>query len=310
MKFILGFTTGHSGSTTIDAALRRAECGWNVVGKFEQMSASERRKVEEDTISRGWRHDTPRALDCSLTDEEILPFLLQKVDAEESKQMQSKNDTTYTYIDMGHFHNRFRTLECLADRLGQDVAFVRIRRNRYSIAISFAHEFTTPCLYSKDMRDKSPDLTVCPRSGEGNGEVNLPVTDDVWDSMTPFQKFLWYADEMEHRWHTLASHTSAQMYEITWSDPYQLQGGVYTVLTQLGCSDFKPLPHRKKHKKHIESGTNCSTLIRQDMSYRRMMNYDAATLNVLVSPNLRHHVDMKDCVETKLELERVVREEE
>ena len=55
---------------------------------------------------------------------------------------------------------------------------------------------------------KHPSVSLCPRSDEGDGPVNLPVPDDAtWDRLTSFQRFLWYADKMEHRWHALRAVT-------------------------------------------------------------------------------------------------------
>ena len=297
VKFILGFSTGHSGSTSIDEGLRKANCGWHITGEFELSTWNERHGIVDNTD------------DCRLTDDEVLPLLYREVNAKAKKR--NDQNATIAYVDLGHWHNRFHTLECLADRLGELINFVRIRRNRYAIAKSFVEgnkrkSSFTPCM-TKMKGYKKPSVATCPRSDEGIGAVNLPVSDEIWDSMSPFQRFLWYSDEIEHRWHTMTlKYSNPSYFEITWSDPEELQDEFVNLLSELGCDVSKELTQEKQHVLHTAKSWNCSDFILQDMEYRHMMKYNTETMNVLVSAKYPQHVDMYGCIETKAELERAI----
>ena len=218
-RFIFGHSTGHAGSTALHNALARSDCPWGKpVAKFELVYKNKTEILMKETQ---WPFDS----DCELTRTRLLPFL--------NKQFTSDYDEHQTFIDLGHVHNRGRVLECLADLLRDDVTFVKIRRNRYDIAHSFASQFNHSCIHP-DSEKPHPFVALCPRSSEvesGAGPVNLPVVDEVWDSFTPLQRFLWYADEVEHRWHTLqqrpySDESRPSFFEVTWSDPDELAIGI------------------------------------------------------------------------------------
>ena len=140
--FILGFSTGHAGSTTYDQVLRgsSSKCPWRkATGKFEDSNSQEKSQVHKPTVEL-----------CDYTNRVLIPTL-------EGKRGNG------TYIDLGHYHNRVPGgLECLAQALGERLAFVRIRRNRYFIANSFVARGPTPC---KDQsRFRAPVVSYCPHS--------------------------------------------------------------------------------------------------------------------------------------------------
>lgn len=145
-----------------------------------------------------------------------------------------------TLLDLGHFHNRgVAVLQCLADVLGPQGVFIRIRRNRHDVAMSFSSHYYTPCMTSDNIH---PQVSVCPHSQEKAtaGPVYLDVADDIWNAFTPFQRFLWYADEVEERWHQLTSSkknrsNSPEFYEITWSDSHELKQGLDALRKSRGC---------------------------------------------------------------------------
>jgi len=313
-QFILGYSTGHSGSTTVQASLLNAKgCNRSLTGKFEKVLPIERNGILSEIGAE------VRKFDCGFTIDTVLPFLREN--ARNFALRDGMSDVQQaTYVDMGHFHNRGRILECLADQLKEQVMFVRIRRNRYAIAKSFANISITPCVTSlhndqltplSHKKRVHPSIAVCPRSDEGTGPVNLPVSDEVWDDMTPFQRFLWYADEMEHRWHSLKSkYNNGQTYrEITWTKPNELEGGISRIVTSdLGCTGVE-VHNKKQHLHHVDKSVNCSDLIHQDIEYRGMMGYNADTMEILVSSKFPQRVDMEDCMETRDELERVIERE-
>jgi hypothetical protein len=368
-QFVLGHSTGHAGSTAIHAALTKPGCPWNGPETTMVQSFENRNKKEGVNGEREWSYgnansggsrsgsndleDNPSwSRSCELTADKLVPYLLDYAAAANGRRRGSssgsgsRNITTssssddrnnlrdLTYIDLGHYYNRGRLLECLADQLREKVTFVRIRRNRYDIARSFSEQFKTPCIKGTKPGRKHPHTTVCPRSGEDIGPVNLRVDDDVWDGMTPFQRFLWYADEMEHRWHTLttrayhrgevggsrqqgkktdaAAEQAAQQrpafHEITWSSSRQLVRQTDRLRRDaFGCT---PLGEMGNHKRHVRHGNNtlrCSDFIRQDLEYRRLMNYDKPTMEILVSSERPQQVDSDECTETRDELEETIR---
>ncbi len=171
-KFIFGHTTGHSGSSTVSRSLASATgCSWNVDPKFERRHPSEVSSYHSRMI-----HEPEDGSDCPLLDGRLMPMLEKLIKLKAKREKIDQSDVTY--LDLGHFHNRFRTLECLADRLQDQVTFIKIRRNRYAIAMSFSKDFMTPCKSSKESKvlidvpegkQLSPALSICPRSDERIG---------------------------------------------------------------------------------------------------------------------------------------------
>jgi hypothetical protein len=156
------------------------------------------------------------------------------------------------------------------------------------------------------------------------------VADDIWDNFfVPFQRFLWYADEMEHRWHTLklivydeVSYTTKdtetqggrrqgwgrpRFYDVTWSHGAELLKEVDELRKQLGCTPQATVEHLHSHVEHKQRNLNCSKQILQDLEYRKLMNYDSKTLEILVSSDVPQHVDSKECIETRTELEQAIK---
>lgn len=295
-RFLFGHSTGHSGSTFTQQILKKPGCPWVRRSRFEDASST------EVTV------DYPK---CDNTVNHIAPRIRASIG--------NPRYTNTTYIDMGHFHNRGRTIECLADYFREDAAFVHIRRNRYDIAHSFSQQFQTPCIENKKGL-RNPMVSTCPRSDENIGSVNLPVDDEIWDALTPFQRFLWYVDEMEHRWHTLkaahkdrlngskGNHASPMFFELTWSSPVQLSEETNRLRRTLGCTTVKTEQvAKKKHVKH-ENGTKiCALNIQQDYEYRRLMNYDNITLQILVSSRFPQHVDSEECMESPEQIKKLTR---
>ena len=131
------------------------------------------------------------------------------------------------------------------------MAFVRIRRNRHDIARSFAMKFGTPCrkeyvfdetLQKMKKNGRSPNVSYCPLE-DNETPIALPliVRNDrnntntekinMWKrQLTPYQKFLWMADEIEYRYYKLLNnYPNSRYYEITWSNSSELQDGVDNV---------------------------------------------------------------------------------
>ncbi|KAL7516374.1 hypothetical protein ACHAWX_001396 [Stephanocyclus meneghinianus] len=323
--FIFGHSTGHSGTGTFHQSIIQPGCPWSaVVDEFEYLADGE----------KTWPYDA----ECSLVQKKLIQHLYSVV----------ANKTTVglghgvAYVDLGHFHNRGRTLECLATHLKENSIFIHIRRNRYSIARSFTDSMTrltnsdpktkiTPCMSRIVIEGQEfahPHVSICPRSTENSGRVDLPVPNDtVWDSLTSFQQFLWYADEMEHRWHSLlmmfnssngaissalpqhVPGTSGKptFIEVTWNNEKELESGVNWVRKQLGCSPVKALVNQHPHVKHKGGMLNCSRYLWEDFQYRTVMNFNAKKNDILFS-NAPQYLGGEECSETKSELEQKIRE--
>jgi hypothetical protein len=357
--FIFGHSTGHSGTGSFHSSLAQPGCPWdnNTVETFENT-------VEGEKV---WPPDP----DCTLTWTKLVPFILSSIhnvtesgdregqdkhphqhQHQKGPDLMDMNNTTY--IDLGHFHNRGRTIECLAKYFGEEAAFVHIRRNRYDIARSFLGKKgtrKTPCIIDSKMYEVEKlqttrikihaTVAVCPRSGENAGPVNLPVAnDDVWDAFTPFQRFLWYVDEMEHRWYTLRAipyvyddvtiqdtggteelgqgqgqqqerererkRGRPRFYEVTWNNGEELSKEVHELRKKFGCTPPPEVKHEHRHIRHVKRSLNCTEQIRQDLEYRTLMNYDSETLEILVSSQNPQHVDSEECVESREELEQAI----
>jgi len=189
----------------------------------------------------------------------------------------------------------------------------------------------TPCLAQNVVNGKNvshPGVAICPRSTEGRGPVNLPISsDEVWDSLSPFQQFLWYADEMEHRWNTLqklfygnqkissdvrrhvpGGHGIPTFIEVTWDSEDELEDGVNWVREQLGCSPAMFLTNKHPHVNHRKAALNCSQFIWEDLEYRKKMKFSSETTEILFPRHLPQHVDSAECSENRAELERRIRE--
>ena len=178
----------------------------------------------------------------------------------------------------------------------------------------------TPCL-SKSVIHKNqslghPFISTCPRSTEHVGSVNLPVENDaVWDALNTYQQFLWYVDEMEHRWYTLqnmfqdntsTAASSPRFIEVTWNNNVELQEAVNYVREQLGCTPVKNVIHQHPHVSHTTI-RNCSRYIWDDLQYRKIMGYSDDTTDVLFTRKPQH-VGGEECSESGVELKENIAE--
>ena len=156
---------------------------------------------------------------------------------------------------------------------------------------------------------KHPGVAVCPRSGERAGPVNLPLDDSIWDSFTPF---LWYADEMEHRWYTLkqmfnnngSSNSTPTFYEIEWRNGVELEEGAQYLRRKLGCSEDTIIENKRKHVKHVTQSLNCSSMIQQDLQYQQLMNYTDETSKILFRSS--PFGDINECFESRDDLVTII----
>jgi hypothetical protein len=342
-RLILGHSTGHSASYSVHRAISEEGCPWRrrgvqkaiphdddpwMMSNFERTAPGEKR----------WHHGNLNSSStiqpsCQLVQDKFLPYLFRLIVEKRLPQHDDADDlSNIIYLDMGHFHNRGHLIECLAKIFQHKLTLIRIRRNRHQIANSFASKFMTPCLLdthdaianasdaNRRNRRISPGSATCPRSGEQIGPVHLPIPggDEMWDSFTSFQKFLWYVDEMEYRWYILRRYfqetsslprLSPTFLEVSWSSAHQLMDGIHQVRTSLGCTTngISDVAVTHNHTKWQESAElNCTDYIVQDLNYQRMMQYDATTLQIILSSSLPLHLDNDKCVESRKELEHIM----
>ena len=309
IRYIFGHSTGHSGTTTLHSVLSNKNgCPWNnnstvLLSKVERIAPGEKK----------WSHEGIN--DCTHTNNDLIPFfhslIKEEVEAAVVGSYSGVNMKEAMYIDIGHWHNRGRVIECLALSVGDQATFIHIRRNRYSVASSFTHLKETPCMIDNGGM-KHPGVAVCPRSGERAGPVNLPLDDSIWDSFTPFQRFLWYADEMEHRWYTLkqmfnnngSSSNSPTFYEIEWRNGVELEEGAQYLRRKLGCLEDTVIENKRKHVKHVTQSLNCSSMIEQDLQYQQMMNYTDEISKLLFRSS--PFGDINECFESRDDLVTII----
>lgn len=286
IHYVFGFSTGHTGSTSLHKALVQNDCcPWNINGAFETQGPDERAHEKED--------DT-----CNYTRTILIPFL--------DRERGSK-----TWVDMGHYHNRGPVLECLASLLGNHLAFVQIRRNRHDIAASFSKLRGSPCQNAKGNvkgKNKPPFVSYCPVEDDGT-PVALPVRRHTWNQFTTFQKYLWEADELEYRFHKLKMEfpNGPRYLEVTWSSGDELTAGVQDIQKQLGCQELpSSIPHAKAHVNHTAGTVNCSKRILQDLAYRKLVGYYNQEQRAVLFEHHPQHVDSVDCMDTREEMIRAI----
>jgi hypothetical protein len=224
------------------------------------------------------------------------------------------------FVDLGHYYNTPSILECLALHYEDDIAFVRIRRNRHDIAHSFASSFMTPCYGNEEGDDeRHPVLSYCPIKRKVNDNDNPPVPlhveTNTWMKFNAFQKFLWLADDLEMRWVYFQKYFPNSHYvDISWSDPDELVGGIIDVAKALcgaatSYSTNSVETKKKNHVSHNENTRDCGMQLRSDLGYRRHVGYSAEQCKILFDGKNKLRFHFKECKESKEELKSIVEEE-
>jgi len=109
------------------------------------------------------------------------------------------DDHGIVFVDLGH-HSLFGLGDALVSVLGaQHVTFVRIRRPRSEIALSYLAEHKWPC-------NGEGMFVLCPWE---HGSLLLQRVINArakWSSLNAYQKLLWLSDEVEYRWRLVERH--------------------------------------------------------------------------------------------------------
>eukprot|EP00977_Amphora_coffeiformis_P008763 scaffold1984_cov162-Amphora_coffeaeformis.AAC.12 len=175
---------------------------------------------------------------------------------------------------------------------------VRIYRNRYQIARSFIKDFSTSCMRTGDKKNH-PVVAVCPWDQAGIPNL-IVASPEIWSDFTPFQRFLWYADEMEHRWYTLQrDFPKVTFWDASWETPEELEEKLQQIRIKLGLprKESRGAP-QKNHVKHIEASLNCSDFVTQDLDYRQKMQFNQSTWQILYERRPQH-VDYDECKDSR-----------
>ena len=305
-EYILGWSTGHTGSTTAHVYFMKnfRDCPWGQPkGRFEMVLLEEvlHRPLSGDEASPSMNGTDP----CYYTRTTVIPYL-------------DKLRQRHTWVDLGHYHNRGPVLECLAEALGARLALIYLRRNRHHVARSFASRKNSSCLELQSLENipktkKPKGVVYCPRYENNNHwPVALKVdSDQVWEALSPFQKFLWLTDELEYRWYKIQQQQDrlkVQLFELSWTLPSELAQGLHRVRTEMGClpSSSPPLlPHEKQHIGNTTLLRNCTDEILQDLEYRKIMHFSTDVTGILYHSHVQR-VGGDTCFETNKELKKLI----
>ena len=99
-----------------------------------------------------------------------------------------QNRKQHTYVASGH-QIVLGIIPALADVLGKQARFVRMRRNRLDVAYSYAQKLDGPCAIGCK-------YCICPM----DPLARCPVSAAIWERLSVYQQFLWFVDELECQW--------------------------------------------------------------------------------------------------------------
>ena len=312
-EFVFGISTGHAGSGTSQVALITARCPWMVSGVFEYEAPGQ----EESTSSLMGANQTGS---CRFALSKLIPLLesnrregflsTKKLNVtRQNVSLAHPEGAKSVWIDMGHFQNRLPLgLDCMAEHSGSRAAFVRIRRDRYAIANSFAKKTETPCFH--EAGKKHPRRSYCPYGEDvkrDHGETSLPVRDEVWEQLGSFQKFLWLADEIELRYQALRRDFPDPLYlELSWSTSGELAKGLHLLRRRLGCvSEDREVSNQNTHVEKSFGTENCTRRIAQDIRYRELVGLTNQQ-KTLIFQSQKQRVGGPECMESLEDLRRVL----
>ena len=171
--------------------------------------------------------------------------------------------TNLTFVDMGH-HINLGLMEPLAWLLRPAISFVRVIRSRFGTARSFFAEKKWPC--------GAGMWTLCPTT---HPDIVLMPTDQVWSSLSPVQRNLWYIDEVEARWQRLLS-TSPGLSHLTvrWCNRAQVEAAWASIASFVGDGAIHPETTCTFHEHGSESANiSDEALVVEDRQYDVLMQY-------------------------------------
>jgi hypothetical protein len=185
-----------------------------------------------------------------------------------------------TLVDLGH-HNLYFMNALLnhLDSLNYSYAIVRIRRNRYEVALSL--------LFTETHSPKSENpcntllFRLCPFD-RVEDVILHPPNKYIWNKFTAFQKALWMIDEVEARWDLIKKRNKLHPFhilEVYWGKAYpgSIEDAIAKVAKLIGMNvnlHSGAVPNLKLHVGNkTKSEFNSLNAWKQDVAYMRQMKY-------------------------------------
>lgn len=161
------------------------------------------------------------------------------------------------------------TLPALADYFGASARFVRLRRNRIDLALSFSKKGRGPC------SDRCLKC-LCPL----DTHVRCLVPGEIWGQLNVFQRYLWVVDEVECQWQALVrSRKTLRTLELDW-DQAILPKHVKRLAEFIGMDKAEYTGEAKKANQHQNVDDEAAKLARleqarrDDAEYQKLMGLE------------------------------------
>eukprot|EP00051_Salpingoeca_urceolata_P032807 m.17519 g.17519 ORF g.17519 m.17519 type:complete len:398 (-) comp5479_c0_seq1:54-1247(-) len=158
-------------------------------------------------------------------------------------------------------------LPALADVFGDRARFIRLRRNRLDTAWSFAQKRGGPCTHRCV-------YCLCPL----DPATRCPVRGEAWNSLSVYQKYLWFVDEVECQWQALVgSRPHLKTLEVEW-DKKLTPAHMHTIAEFVGMTDIQHQDaaaiDNKANTHPKATSRNDTALAEEDKAYRKAMGFD------------------------------------
>jgi len=226
-KYVLGVTTGHSGTTSLSKhssyRARESVNGEESVRKYSNVLFTHENFFEMDDWWQEWWHDkekkgySPDSKEYSGENRRRAVEKYKRVVDEHFRDYNMKVEKT-VLTDLGH-HVVQGALEFLPEVFGKRLLIIRVRRARLHTALSFhgsLHLHKPLCKRKYNVCPlRNPHLLLPKRAG---GRSNYWASSENFDELSRFQQFLWYIDEVETQWQALLRNNPDVSYiECDWS---------------------------------------------------------------------------------------------
>lgn len=160
--------------------------------------------------------------------------------------------------------------------LGDRAKFIRLRRNKLDVAYSYAQKAGGPCT-------ARCIFCLCPL----DAVARLAMTGNLWESLSVYQKYLWFVDELEAQWQsTLKEYPTINHMELDWDK--KLTPEHFTEIAHFsGLTAATPVEKITEKNKvtasnghlnvHAKSLKNVTWMEEQALGYREIVGLNACT---------------------------------
>ena len=216
--FVLGFSTGHVGTTTLSTrTMYRAPANVSSTSDLVQFFF--------ELVARPPPGELSISAQRAFSFEVWLPSVLRRLRRIAAQPV--------LCVDLGHtWLPIHRALPDLLREAGIRVQLVRIRRNAHEVARSIGYDMTGGHEFGPERLHacgESLRLVFCPKRMRDGGILCVNATlNRHWEVWSPYQKGLWIADETEAQWQRYHVATD-DVLEVAWSDDRRY--GVRELLT-------------------------------------------------------------------------------